>query len=52
LENVTDFKYLGSVKASDGSGTKDVKCRIGMAKQKMVQLNEIWKDRRVAYLEN
>ena len=37
LEDVTDFKYLGSIKASDGTCTKDIKCRIGMAKQKMVQ---------------
>jgi hypothetical protein len=41
---VTDFKYLGSIKASDGTCTKDIKCRIGMVKQKMVQLNNIWKD--------
>ena len=41
LENVTDFKYLGSIKASDGTCTKDIKYRIGMAKQKMVQLNNI-----------
>ena len=47
LKNVTDFKYLGSIKASDGTCTKDIKCRIGMAKQKMVQLNIIWKDKGV-----
>jgi hypothetical protein len=34
LENVTDFKYLGSIKASDGTCTKDVKCRIGMANRR------------------
>ena len=45
LENVLDFKYLGSHKTHDGICTKDVKARIGMAKQKMVQLNNIWKDR-------
>ena len=47
LENVTDFKYLGSIKASDGTCTKDIKCRIDMAKQKMIQLNNIWKDKGV-----
>jgi hypothetical protein len=47
LENVTDFKCLGSIKASHGTRTKDIKCRIGMAKQKMVQLNNIWKDKGV-----
>ena len=45
LENVSDFKYLGSYKSQDGSCTKDIKTRIGMAKQKMVQLNNVWKDR-------
>jgi hypothetical protein len=47
LEKITDFKYLGSIKASDGTCTKDIKCRIGMAKQKMVQFNNIWKDKGV-----
>jgi hypothetical protein len=47
LENLTDFKYLDSIKASDGTCTKDIKCRIGMAKQKMVQLNNIWKNKGV-----
>ena len=36
LENVSDFKYLGSHKTHDCICTKDVKARIGMAKQKMV----------------
>ena len=47
LEKVDSFKYLGSIKASDGSCLRDVKARIGMAKQKMLQLNNIWKDRSV-----
>ena len=41
------FKYLGSIKSSDGTCLKDVKTRIAMAKQKMLQLNNIWKDRGV-----
>ena len=44
LENVDDFKYLGSIKSQDGSSTKDINARIGMAKNRMVQLNNIWKD--------
>jgi hypothetical protein len=31
---MTDFKYLGSIKASDGTYTKDVKCRIGISKKR------------------
>lgn len=45
LEKVDSFKYLGSIKTDDGTCLKDVKTRIAMAKQKMLQLNNIWKDR-------
>ena len=45
LEKVTQFKYLGSIKTEDGSCLQDIKARIAMAKQKMIQLNNIWKDR-------
>ena len=45
LKKVDSFKYLGSIKSSDGKCLKDVKTRIAMAKQKMLQLNNIWKDR-------
>ena len=45
LEYVKNFKYLGSIKSNDGTCLQDIKTRIAMAKQKMVQLNNIWKDR-------
>ena len=45
LEYVPDMKYLGSIKTCDGSCAKDVKTRIAMAKKKMIDLNNIWKDR-------
>ena len=47
LEKVDSFKYLESIKSSDGTCRKDVMARIAMAKQKMNQLNNIWKDRSV-----
>ncbi len=47
LERVDNFKYLGSIKSSDGTCLQDVKARIAMAKQKMIQLNNVWKDRSV-----
>ena len=47
LENVDQFKYLGSIKTTDGTCRKDIVTRIGMAKQRMVQLNNIWKDRSI-----
>ena len=53
LENVKDFKYLGSNKAEDCTCSKDIRTRIGMAKQKMIQLNNIWKDRGITtYLKS
>ena len=48
LEKVQHFKYLGSFKSSDGTCLKDVMTRIAMAKAKMIQLNNIWKDRSIA----
>ncbi|GFS06155.1 endonuclease-reverse transcriptase [Elysia marginata] len=47
LENVEDFKYLGSVKTIDGSCSKDIKMRIGMAKKKMIKLINVWKDHNI-----
>ena len=44
LEKVADFKYLGSIKSADGTCLKDIKTGIGMAKQKMLQLRNLWKD--------
>ena len=45
LEMVTDFKYLGSIKTNTADCTKDINSRIGIAKRKMIELNNIWKDR-------
>ena len=47
LEKVEHFKYLGSIKSSDGTCLKDVTTRIAMAKAKMIQLKNIWKDRSI-----
>ena len=44
LENVGHFKYLRSYKTENGNCSKDINARIGQAKQKMVHLNNIWKD--------
>ena len=45
LEKVDSFKYLGSIRSCDGKFLQDIKTRIAMAKQKMLQLNNIWEDR-------
>ena len=48
LGKVQHFKYLGSIKSSDGTYLKDVMTRIAMAKAKIIQLKNIWKDRSIA----
>ena len=44
LEQVNQFKYLGSWKRQDG----DFKTRIGQAKKKMADLDPIWKDKYIS----
>jgi len=44
LEQVHDFKFLGSYKSADGDCTKEIKRRIALARQKAVVLASIWKD--------
>ena len=45
LEKVLDFVYLGSCKTSDGDCKEDISRRIARAKAKMVELENIWKDK-------
>ena len=45
LERVYDFIYLGSCKTSNGECKTDVERRIAQAKSKMVDLDNIWKDK-------
>lgn len=47
LEEVTHFKYLGSVKTTNADCSKDINIRIGMAKRRMIDLNNIWKDKSI-----
>ena len=47
LEQVHNFKFLGSNKSADGDCTKEIKRRIAMARQKTVALASIWKDRNI-----
>ena len=44
LEQVHDFKFLGSYKSADEDCTKEIKRRIALARQKAVVLASIWKD--------
>ena len=45
IEVVEHFKYIGSLKATDGNCSKDTRSRIGMVKKRMLDLVPIWKDR-------
>jgi len=47
LEQVHDFKFLGSYKSADGDCTKEIRRRIALARQKAVVLASIWKDRNI-----
>ena len=44
---VKQFKYLGSLKSTDGDCSKDVNARIAMAKRRMCELTTLWKDRSI-----
>ena len=46
-ERVTNFKYLGSIKSCTGYSDRDIAAQIGMAKKRMLELTNIWKDRAV-----
>ena len=45
LERVSEFTYLGSNKTSNGDCKPDISRRIGMAKRKMIDLRNLWKDK-------
>ena len=47
MEQVHDFKLIGSYKSADGDCTKEIRRRIALARQKAVVLAGIWKDRNI-----
>jgi len=47
MDQVKDFKFLGSYKSADGDYANEIKRRIAMARQKTVELTTIWKDKNV-----
>jgi len=47
LDQVKDFKFLGSYKSAGGDCTNEIKRQIAMAPQKAVELTTIWKDKNV-----
>ena len=49
LEEVDNFKYLGSTLTKDGSSTKEVKTRLSLAGSAMTRLNTIWKSKSISF---
>ena len=47
LEQVHDFKFLGSYKSAAGDCTNEIIRRIALARRKAVVLASIWKDRNI-----
>ena len=48
VEQVSHFKYIGSVKTANVNCTADIKARIGMAKGRMMELQDLWNDRNLS----
>ena len=49
LEGVDNFKYLGPTLTKDGSSTKEMKARVGLASYAMTKLNVIWKSNSISF---
>ena len=47
MEEVSEFCYLGSVIAKDGSCDRDIKIRLGKANSAFGRLNSIWRNKRL-----
>ena len=44
IEDVQDYKYLGSIKYSNGDCSIDTRVRKVMAEERVIQLTNIWKN--------
>ena len=49
LEEVDNFKYLGSNLSKDGSSTKEIKIRLDLATSAMTRLESIWKSTYISF---
>ena len=49
LEEVDNFKYLGSIITSDGTSVKEVKTRLSLASSAMTRLNIIWRKQNISF---
>lgn len=49
LDEVTAFKYLGSILSKDGSSKKEINTRIGTSTAAMARLNRIWRRKNISF---
>jgi len=47
IEQVEQFKFLGSMKTASGDCTTEIKRRICLAKEKAVKLDTFWRSRHI-----
>jgi len=47
IEQVEEFKFLGSIKTANGDCTNEIKKIITMAKEKAVRMEKIWRSRNI-----
>jgi hypothetical protein len=47
VEDVNEYRYLGSIVMEGGGTDKDVNCRIKMANATFVQLYRIWRSKNI-----
>ena len=45
VEQVENFKYLGSTKTATANCSGDIKARIAIAKRRMIELQDLWNDK-------
>ena len=48
IEQVSQFKYLGSIITSDGRSDKDIRTRIGMAKSAFMEMKQILTSKKIS----
>ena len=49
LEEVDQFKYLGSTQTKDGTSVKEVKIRLAQAHSAMTRLAILWKNKAISF---
>ena len=51
IENVKEFPYLGNLLTRDNDCTRDIKVKIGRAKEAMAEFFNVWKSKQISRIE-